>query len=137
MYLRVTAEEFSVRDLRARKTLSTRPYVSVDSDNVVVSVGDPVSRQASETLWAIDANEPFLTDKVVASKVLGHLIFQHLNSRAARLTLLIQLEFDGLQNLSEELVQDLMQIGEWCGSQRTVLRVGPEISDAQALELTT
>ena len=137
LYLRVTADGFRLKDLQKKKTLSSRPCLGVDDENIILSIGEPACRKANTILYAFCEDAPFLSDKVVASKIVAHLIRELLKGRwfIPSPVLLIQLDFDGLDKLTDELKADWEEIGECCGARKTIVMLGRKLSDARAIEL--
>ncbi len=73
-YVRVNRERLSARDVATGEEVECRTHISINDSKIVVSVGDPISPEATNTLQPFDHPRILIEDYTAAEKIFMYVV---------------------------------------------------------------
>ena len=136
-YVRINRERIAARDVATGEEVECRTLISIDDSKIVVSVGDPVSPDATSTLKPFDHPRILIEDYTAAEKIFMYVV-RELGGHKYFMPSPIMVVHPDLNlegGVTQIELRALREIAEGSGARKVFLHDGRQLTDQEVNDL--
>jgi len=132
-YVRLNRRRITVRNIATGAQFECTACLSINDSKTIVSVGEPISPNATSTIWPFKHPRILIEDFTAAEKLIRHALRQLTKARIIQPSpiVIVHPDLDLEGGITQIESRALMEIAEACGARKVHVHYGRQLTDQE------